>query len=138
MTRQKELTIQTSGHGDVRNLTPEVEHAVAEAGIETGIAHLSVVGSTAALGGIELEPGLAGDLPETLDRLVPPSRSYGHERAWHDGNGHSHLQSTLLGQSLSVPVSGGRPRLGTWQQLILLECDVRPRRRTVVVTVIGD
>ncbi|MGA2479206.1 MAG: secondary thiamine-phosphate synthase enzyme YjbQ, partial [Spirochaetia bacterium] len=97
-----------------------------------------VVGSTAAVGAIELEPGLARDLPETLDRLVPPSRAYGHEQAWHDGNGHSHLQATCLGQSVTVPVSGGRLLLGEWQQLFLLECDVRARRRTVVVTVVGE
>ena len=73
-----------------------------------------------------------------LDKLFPPSRDYGHEQAWHDGNGHSHLQATLLGQSISVPVSDGRPVLGTWQQIFLLECDVKPRRRIVVVTVMGD
>ena len=111
---------------------------MAGSGIGTGIVHVSVVGSTAAVGGIELEPGLAGDLPQALDRLLPPSRSYGHEQAWHDGNGHSHLQATLLGQSMSVPVSGGKAALGTWQQIFLLECDVKPRRRTVVVTVMGD
>ncbi len=68
---------------------------------------------------------------------MPPSRDYGHERAWHDGNGHSHLQATTLGPALTVPVRDGRPRLGTWQQIFLLECDVRPRNRTVVVTVMG-
>ena len=73
-----------------------------------------------------------------LDRLIPPSRNYGHELAWHDGNGHSHLQATLLGPSLSLPVADGKPVLGTWQQIVLLECDVRSRRRTVVVTVLGE
>jgi hypothetical protein len=89
-------------------------------------------------GTIEFEPGLEGDLPEILDKLMPPSRAYGHEQAWHDGNGHSHLQATLLGPSLTVPVGGGRAMLGTWQQVFLLECDVRPRERTVVITVTGD
>jgi len=138
MTWQKEISLQTSGHRDIRDLTSEVSRLVGGSGVTTGIAHVSVVGSTAAVGGIELEPGLARDLPEILDRLVPPSRSYGHEQAWHDGNGHSHLQATILGQSISVPVSGGKPVLGTWQQIFLLECDVKPRRRTVVVTVTGD
>ena len=138
MTWQKEISLQTSGHRDIRDLTSEVSRLVEGLRVTTGIAHVSVVGSTAAVGGIELEPGLARDLPEILDRLVPPSRSYGHEQAWHDGNGHSHLQATLLGQSISVPVSGGKPVLGTWQQIFLLECDVKPRRRTVVVTVTGD
>ncbi|MGA2639989.1 MAG: secondary thiamine-phosphate synthase enzyme YjbQ [Spirochaetia bacterium] len=138
MTWQKEISLQTSGHRDIKDLTSEVSRLVGGSGITTGIVNVSVVGSTASVGGIELEPGLAMDLPEILDRLVPPSRSYGHEQAWHDGNGHSHLQATLLGQSMSVPVSGGKPVLGTWQQIFLLECDVKPRRRTVVVTVTGD
>jgi len=80
---------------------------------------------------------LRQDLPELLDRLIPPSTSYGHEQTWHDGNGHSHLQTTLLGSALTVPVRGGRLLLGTWQQIFHLECDVRPRERTVVVTVMG-
>ncbi len=96
------------------------------------------MGSTAAVGAIELEPGLARDLPELFDRLIPPSRTYGHEQAWHDGNGHSHLQATWLGPSLTIPVHEGAPVLGTWQQLFLLECDVKPRRRTIIVTISGD
>jgi secondary thiamine-phosphate synthase enzyme len=138
MTWQREITVQTDGHGDVRDITPEVGRLVAASGIATGTAHMFAVGSTAALGAIEFEPGLARDLPELLDRIVPPSRDYGHERAWHDGNGHSHLQATWLGPSLTVPVSGGEMVLGTWQQVILLECDTKPRRRTVVVTVAGE
>jgi len=120
------------------NLTDRVTAIVERSGINTGIAHVSCVGSTAAVGTIEFEPGLERDLPDMLDRLIPPSRDYGHERAWHDGNGHSHLQATLLGPSLSVPVAEGKPVLGTWQQVFHLECDVRPRRRTVVVTVMGE
>jgi secondary thiamine-phosphate synthase enzyme len=138
VTWQKEIELRTAGHRDMKDITAEVGRLVAESGIITGTAHLFVVGSTAAIGAIELEPGLARDLPDLLDRLVPPSRSYGHEQAWHDGNGHSHLQATWLGPCLTVPVSGGKTVLGTWQQLFLLECDVKPRRRTVVVTVMGD
>jgi len=96
------------------------------------------VGSTAAVGTIEFEPGLQKDLPDVLDRLIPPGTHYGHEQTWHDGNGHSHLQATLLGQALTVPVSQGRLLLGTWQQIIHLECDIRPRQRMVVVTVLGE
>jgi secondary thiamine-phosphate synthase enzyme len=96
------------------------------------------VGSTAALGTVEFEPGLQADLPETLDKLIPPSRHYGHEQAWHDGNGHSHLQATLLGPSLTVPIAQGKLVLGTWQQIFLLECDIKSRRRTVVATVLGE
>ena len=138
MTCQSRIEIGTSGHRDVRDLTAAVAGAVRDSGVTTGTAHVFVVGSTAAVGAIELEPGLARDLPELLDRLVPPSRSYGHEQAWHDGNGHSHLQATWLGPDLTVPVNNGRLVLGEWQQIFHLECDVRPRHREVVVTVTGE
>ena len=138
MTVQSRIEVSTAGHRDLRDLTDSLARAVRDSGVVTGTAHAFVVGSTAAIGAIELEPGLSRDLPELLDRLVPPSRSYGHEQAWHDGNGHSHLQATWLGPSFTVPVAGGEPVLGEWQQVFLLECDVRPRRRTVVVTVTGD
>ena len=138
MIFQKQLVFRTRGHRDLHDLTDEVTRAVADSGVRTGLVHIFNVGSTAAVGTIEFEPGLRQDLPNLLDRLIPPSREYGHEQAWHDGNGHSHLQATLLGPALTVPVSGGRPVLGTWQQVFHLECDVRGRERTVVVTVVGD
>lgn len=138
MTHQDEISLHTRGHGDMHDLTHQVAKIVAASGVKTGIVNVFNIGSTAAVGTIEFEPGLKRDLPELLNRLIPPSREYGHEQAWHDGNGHSHLQSTLLGPSLTVPVSGGKPVLGTWQQIFFLECDVRSRNRTVVVTVIGD
>ena len=138
MVFQQQLQLQTKGHRDMHDLTEQVGQVVARSGVRCGIAHVFVVGSTAAVGAIEFEPGLQRDLPEVLDRLLPPSRDYGHEQTWHDGNGHSHLQATLLGPSLTVPVAEGRPVLGTWQQIIHLECDVRPRERTIVVTVLGE
>jgi secondary thiamine-phosphate synthase enzyme len=138
MVHTAEIQVATSGHGDMHDLTARVERVVADSGVRQGVAHLFVVGSTAALGTIEFEPGLQADLPQLLDRLIPPGRDYGHERAWHDGNGHSHLQATLLGPSLTVPVRERRLVLGTWQQVFLLECDIRARRRTVVVTVLGE
>lgn len=138
MSYQKQISIHTRGHRDMHDLTDEVAEAVNASGIKTGIVNVFNVGSTAALGTIEFEPGLQQDLPAILDKLIPPSRSYGHEQAWHDGNGHSHLQATLLGPSLSVPISEGRLVLGTWQQIFHLECDVRGRQRTVVITVVGE
>lgn len=122
----------------MHDLTGQVAEIVGTAGVRNGLVNVFTVGSTAAVGTIEFEPGLEGDLPAILDKLIPPSRNYGHEQAWHDGNGHSHLQATLLGPSLNVPVAEGKPVLGTWQQIFHLECDVRPRQRTVVVTVYGD
>jgi secondary thiamine-phosphate synthase enzyme len=138
MVFQKHIKRSTSGHRDMHDLTDELQRIVEQSGIQRGIASLCNIGSTAALGTIEFEPGLEEDLPAMLDRLIPASRDYGHERAWHDGNGHSHLQATLLGPSLTVPIEEGRLVLGTWQQVFLLECDIRPRQRTVAVTVIGE
>ncbi len=122
----------------MHDLTEQVGAAVATSGIQTGTVNVFNVGSTGAIGTIEFEPGLQQDLPNLLDKLIPPSRNYGHEQAWHDGNGHSHLQATLLGPSLTVPIVSGKPVLGTWQQIFHLECDVRGRQRTVVITVVGD
>ena len=138
MTFQQHISIAAKGHGDMHDLTDEVAAIVTSSVIKTGIVHVFNIGSTASIGTIEFEPGLEHDLPTLLDRLIPPSRDYGHERAWHDGNGHSHLQATMLGPSLTVPFAHGKLLLGTWQPIFHLECDVRPRTRTVVVTVIGD
>lgn len=138
MVHQQQFVIETTGHRDMHDLTDEVSRIVAESGIHTGTVQVFNVGSTGAIGAIEFEPGLNEDLPELLDRLIPPSFEYGHERAWHDGNGHSHLQATWLGPSLSVPVASGAPVLGTWQQIFHLECDIKPRRRTIIVTVVGE
>jgi secondary thiamine-phosphate synthase enzyme len=138
MVFQKQLQVSTRGHGDMHDLTAQVTTSVAESGVQTGLVHVFNVGSTTAIGVIEFEPGLRKDLPQALDRLFPPSRDYHHEQTWHDGNGHSHLQATLLGQSVTVPIGEGKPILGTWQQVFLIECDIHPRQRTVVVTVSGE
>jgi len=138
MVHQQRFTLQTSRHGQMHDITDEVAAVVRASGIKTGVAAVFCVGSTSAVSVVEFEPGLVRDVPEMLDRLIPPSRDYGHEQAWHDGNGHSHLQATLLGPSLSVPITDGQLVLGTWQQIFHLDCDVRPRERTVVVTAMGE
>lgn len=137
-TRQERFQLPTEGHGHLQRLDERVAAIVHASGIRVGTAHVFNVGSTAAIGMLEFEPGLQRDLPEALDRLIPPGRAYGHEQAWHDGNAHAHLQATLLGPGLTVPVCDGQPVLGRWQQIVHLECDVRPRRREIVVTVTGD
>lgn len=138
MTVQETIEVSTTGHRGVYDLTPDVTAIVRRSGVRTGVAHVFVQGSTGALGLMECERGLKQDLPQLLDRLAPPSGDYAHEQTWHDGNGHSHLQATLLGQFVSFPVTDGAPALGTWQQVVLVECDIRPRKRVVVVTVLGD
>jgi secondary thiamine-phosphate synthase enzyme len=122
----------------MHDITAQISLIVAASGIRTGTAHVFNVGSTAVVGMIEYEPGLVKDLPALLDRLIPPSREYGHEQAWHDGNGHSHLQATMMGPSLTVPITEGKFVLGTWQQIFHLECDVKPRDREIVVTITGE
>ncbi len=122
----------------MQDVTQSVARIVADSGITAGTAHVFNIGSTGIVGTIEFEPGLQRDLPEILDKLFPPSREYGHEQTWHDGNGHSHLQATTLGPSLTVPVRDGQLVLGTWQQIFHLECDIKPRRRTIIVTVQGE
>jgi secondary thiamine-phosphate synthase enzyme len=138
MIYQQEILVTTKGHGDMHDLSEQIAGAVRASAVKRGTVNVFNVGSTAAVGTIEFEPGLEHDLPAILDKLIPPSRSYGHEQAWHDGNGHSHLQATLLGPSLTLPIADGKLTLGTWQQIFHLECDVRGRRRTVVVTVVGE
>ncbi|MEQ8466604.1 secondary thiamine-phosphate synthase enzyme YjbQ [Coleofasciculus sp. E1-EBD-02] len=135
---QDYIQLATDKNGDMHDLTDKVNAIVKHSGIQTGMVHVFNIGSTASIGTIEFEPGLERDLPELLNKLIPPSRDYGHEQTWHDGNGHSHLQATWLGPSLTVPLKNGRLELGTWQQIFHLECDVKPRRRQIVVTIYGE
>ena len=138
MIHREILEIETTGHRHIQDLTSAVAAVVGESGIRDGLVHVFNVGSTGVLGTIEFEPGLMHDLPEILDTLIPPSLEYGHEKTWHDGNGHSHLQASILGPDLTVPLAGGEMVLGTWQQIFHLECDNKPHRRRIVVTVMGE
>lgn len=122
---------------DIAEITGALGRVVASSRIADGVAQLTVIGSTASLTTIEFEPGAVSDLKDAITRLAPPDRSYAHELAWHDGNGHSHVQAALLGPSLSVPVRGGALKLGTWQQVVVINHDTRPRKRVIEVTVIG-
>jgi len=138
MIYQEIMAISTKGHGDMHDLTETVQQIVSASGMKTGIVNIFNIGSTGAIGMIEFEPGLKRDLPELLDRLIPPNLNYGHEQTWHDGNGHSHLQASLLGPSLTIPLSKRKLAIGTWQQIFHLECDIKPRERKIVVTLTGE
>lgn len=138
MTHQETITLETRLAGEMHDLTEAVRDIVEQSGLRSGIAHVFNVGSTAGIGTIEFEPGLIHDLPTELDRIFPPGDHYGHEKTWHDGNGHAHLQATLLGPEITVPVCDGQLMLGTWQQIFHIECDIKPRHRRIVVTVTGD
>ncbi|MBI4464182.1 MAG: YjbQ family protein [Acidobacteria bacterium] len=129
-----ELQFSTEGFTDILNITPEVAKAVQKAGIREGVAHLFVSGSTAALTTIEYEPGALADLKRALEQIAPADAEYAHNEAWGDGNGYAHLRAALLKPDLCIPIVGGKLALGTWQQIILMDFDNRPRRRTVLVT----
>jgi secondary thiamine-phosphate synthase enzyme len=134
----EDVRLKTSGEGDVQDITAHVARVVNLSKIENGIVCVSVVGSTASVTTVEFEPGLAKDLGEAAERLFPRGLDYDHHRRWGDGNGHSHVRASFLGPSVTVPVRGGKPVLGTWQQIVLMEFDPRPRERTVAVQVVGD
>jgi secondary thiamine-phosphate synthase enzyme len=122
---------------DIRDITDELNRIIDRSGIENGQVCASIVGSTGSLTTIEYEPGVIQDLKDAIRRLAPPELAYAHEEAWHDGNGHSHVQAALMGPSIALPIRGGRLRLGTWQQVVAVNHDNRPRRRTVEVTLSG-
>jgi len=132
-----ELTWETSGDGHVLDITADVQAVVEEAGVGTAQATAFVRGSTAAVTTMEFEPGGVHDLGAMLERLIPAAGEYEHNRLNHDTNSHAHQRASLVGPSLTVPVVDGRLALGTWQQIVLIDFDDRPRRRTVVVQVVS-
>ena len=134
----KRIELRTGSENEILDITGDVQLAVEESGLDAGVATVFVPGSTAAVTTIEFEPGLAKDFPAMLERVAPDDIDYEHQRAWHDGNGRSHVKASLVGPSLSVPFEGGVLALGTWQQIVFVELDIRPRRREVVVQVMGE
>ncbi|MBA2440385.1 MAG: YjbQ family protein [Thermoleophilaceae bacterium] len=132
-----ELRFSTQGHGDVVDLTEGIEGVVRSSGVDDGIAAVFVPGATAAVTAMEFEPGGVHDLRQTLDRLVPTEGEYEHNRLNHDSNSHAHIRAAILGPSETVPIRGGRLATGTWQQVVLVDFDDRPRERTVSVQVFG-
>ena len=129
-----ELRFSTQGFNEIRDITSEVQKAVGKAGVRDGVAHLFVSGSTAALTTIEYEPGALQDLQRALEQIAPMNADYAHNAAWGDGNGYAHLRAALLKPSLCVPIQEGRLSLGTWQQIVLIGFDNRPRQRKVLLT----
>jgi len=131
------LVVQLETGPDIRDITGELDRIIRQGGVREGTLAASVVGSTGSLTTIEYEPGVVDDLKDAIERLAPRDGVYAHEEAWHDGNGHSHVQAALLGPSLHLPVREGRLELGTWQQVVVINHDNRPRRRPIEVTVTG-
>jgi secondary thiamine-phosphate synthase enzyme len=138
MVHTQQVKLETKGPGDIIDITPKIDEAVRRSGLSDGTVTAFVPGSTGGITTIEYEPGLLKDLPELMEKLVPSNRPYEHDKTWHDGNGFSHLRSALVGPGVTVPFSGGKLALGTWQQLVFLEFDNRPRRRDIICQIIGE
>ncbi len=132
------LDISTRGEVDIIDITEDVAQIISSSKINDGTVTVFVPGSTGAITTIEYEPGLLTDLPRALERLLPKAMEYEHHLRWHDGNGHSHVRAALMSPSLTVPVSNGGLVLGTWQQIVFVELDVRQRARKIIVHVIGE
>ena len=130
------IKISTKGNSDIINITPQIEEITQSQKLTDGILFLSVIGSTAALTTMEYESGLVKDLKQTFDELLPYKEDYAHNFTWSDDNGHSHLRSSFIKTHMFVSVTKGRLDLGTWQQVVLIDFDTRPRKREIVVQVV--
>jgi secondary thiamine-phosphate synthase enzyme len=138
MIKTDEIKFETSGAGDIIDLTDAMATAIGKSGLNAGTITAFVPGSTGGISTIEFEPGLLKDVPRLMEELIPSSRTYQHDETWHDGNGFSHLRSTLIGPDITVPFVAGRMTLGTWQQVVFLEFDNRPRSRSIVLQIMGE
>ena len=132
------VKIKSKGENDVINITDQTSKALHESEIMNGTVTLFVSGSTGALTTIEYEPGLMKDFPDMLERIAPRNIEYGHEKMWHDGNGHSHVKASLIGPSLAIPFKNKELLLGTWQQIVFVELDTRSRERNIVLQIMGQ
>ncbi len=139
MVKTETIKVKTKGNCDVVNITEQVSEAVAQSDMSDGTVTVFNVGSTAGITTTEYEPGLVNyDIEAAFEKIAPERGRYEHEETWHDDNGHSHVRASLLGPSLSVPVVDGRLTLGTWQQIILVDFDTRPRTRTIICQMVGN
>lgn len=139
MTNYSEFVqLETKGEVQIQDLTGQVRGVIERSGLTSGLACIFSMSSTSAITTLEYEPGLLQDLPRALERLFPKDLRYEHEERWHDGNGHSHVRAAFLGPSLTVPFEEGNPTLGTWQQVVFVELDNKPRQRKVLVHLVGD
>ena len=138
MVVTKKISLQTKGNCDIIDITPQVEQQVAETDINNGTATLFVAGSTAGISTIEFESGVLSDFQSMWERNIPQNIPYNHDRRWSDGNGYSHVRASLLGASLVIPFNDKRLTLGTWQQIVLIDFDNRPRSRQIILQIMGE
>lgn len=134
----KSLSLQTKGYSDIKDITDDVDSALSQSGVSEGIVTVSVVGSTASVSTIEYEPALVEDFRDQLERFASRSMHSRHSQTWGDDNGFSHIRASFMGPSVTIPVSGGKLVLGTWQQIVVVDHDNRPRSRKVFVQIIGE
>lgn len=132
------IQIRSRGENDMIDITRSTCKAIEDSKLEQGIVTIFVAGSTAAVTTIEYEPGLRTDFPKILSRIAPNNIEYEHDKTWHDGNGHSHVRASLVGPSLTIPFKDGRLLLGTWQQIVVVEMDVRQRERKIILQIMGE
>ena len=138
MVKTEEIHFETSGAGDIIDLTAEIARVIKKSGITSGTVTVFAPGSTTGITTIEYEPGLLKDIPDLMEKLIPSNKSYHHDETWHDGNGFSHLRSALMGSDMTVPFVAGTLTLGTWQQIVFCEFDNRSRSRTVILQLMGE
>ncbi|HJQ13450.1 MAG TPA: secondary thiamine-phosphate synthase enzyme YjbQ [Anaerolineales bacterium] len=132
------ISLSTQGNADVRDITAEVARGILQSRLKDGIATIFCASSTSALTTIEYESGAVSDLRRLFDEIIPQNREYAHNERWHDGNGHSHVRAALLGPSLTIPFVDGQMTLGTWQQIIYVDFDNRPRQRKLILQLVGE
>lgn len=138
MVYGQEISLSTKGFSDIKDITGDVQNIINKSGITEGIVLVSVIGSTASVSTVEYEPALVEDVQDQLEKMVPHNMHSRHSATWGDDNGFSHIRATLMGPGITMPVSGGKLVRGTWQQIIVIDHDNRPRNRRIFVRVMGE
>ena len=133
-----EIDVKTDGEVDIVDITRDIQKIVSKSEMKNGLVCVFVPGSTGTLTTIEYEPGLMKDLPKALERIAPKKEYYNHHETWHDDNGHSHVRASIMGPSVTIPIKNGKLLHGTWQQIVFVELDTRPRNRNLVVEIVGE
>jgi len=134
----KRIQISTGGRGETIKVTPEIAREVNNSGVNSGVVTVFIPGSTAGVTTVEFESGLVADMKEMWERITPEQMNYEHNKAWGDGNGHSHVRASLLGPSINIPFINKRLTLGTWQQIVIIDFDNRPRSREIILQILGE
>ena len=138
LTKLNHIFLTTRGNTDIIDITQQISECIRSSNLTNGLVTVFCPSSTSGITTIEYEPGVLDDLKRTFEKIAPQGDTYLHDEAWHDGNGHSHIRAALLKASLSIPLVEGRMTLGTWQQIVFIDFDVRPRKREIIVQILGE